>query len=284
MITRSVPHSQPMKTLIWLIAAALFVSVSGANIAWADESETSWQDLRKSLFGDRPIEQSKERLTLKAPYRAQDPALVPIELGNLRGTPSNPIKTLTLIVDENPAPVAAVLTFAPDAHVSRLETRIRVNAYSYVRAIAEMQDGSLHMVKSYVKATGGCAAPASKNPDEALASLGQMRLRQYGGNASSSEGIEVQLQIRHPNYSGLQMNQVTGLYRPAHFVHSIEITADGKPVMSAEGAISLSENPSLRFRFDPQGAKTIGAHVEDTEGNAFDKSWPIEAKTAGKDS
>ncbi len=280
----SVLHAQRLQKTIWLIVAMLFVSVSGVNIAWADKEEKSWQDLRKSLFGDRPIAQSKELLTLKAPYRAEDPALVPIELGNLRGAPSNPIKTLTLIVDENPAPVAAVLTFAPDARVNNLETRIRVNAYSYVRAIAERQDGSLHMVKSYVKATGGCAAPASKNPDEALASLGQMRLRQYGGNASSNEGTEVQLQIRHPNYSGLQMNQVTGLYRSAHFVHSIDITADGKPVMSAEGAISLSENPSLRFRFDPQGAKTIAAHIEDTEGNAFDQSWQIQEKAAGKDS
>ena len=141
------------------------------------------------------------------------------------------IKVLTLIVDENPAPVAAVFTLSPEAHVSTLETRIRVNAYSYLRVIAEAEDGSLHMVKRYVKATGGCAAPASKNADEAIASLGKMRLRHYPVNGGVGDASDVQLQIRHPNYSGLQMDQMTGLYRAAHYVSAIRMTADAKPVL-----------------------------------------------------
>jgi sulfur-oxidizing protein SoxY len=242
--------------------------------AQADESEKSWRDLRETLFGSRPIEDGGALLSLAAPARADDPALVPVEIGDLRaGETANRIRALTLIVDENPAPVAAVFSLNPEARVSTLETRIRVNAYSFLRVIAETEDGALHMVKRYVKATGGCAAPASKNAGEAIASLGQMRLRHYPAKDGDTGVGEVQLQIRHPNYSGLQMDQVTGLYRPAHYVSGIRIAAEGKPVMSVEGAISLSENPSLRFKYRADGGKTLSARVEDTEGNVFEQSW-----------
>lgn len=259
------------QAVILAIVAAVCLSASGAR---AEESEKSWLDLRETLFGSRPIEDGGALLSLTAPIRADDPALVPVEIGDLGpAETANPIKALTLIVDENPAPVAAVFSLSPDAHVSALETRIRVNAYSFLRVIAETADGSLHMVKRYVKATGGCSAPASKNADEAIASLGQMRLRHYPAKDEAAAASEVQLQIRHPNYSGLQMDQVTGLYRPAHYVTTIRIAADAKPVMSVEGAISLSENPTLRFTYRPNGAHTLSAHVEDTEGNVFEQSW-----------
>jgi sulfur-oxidizing protein SoxY len=257
--------------LLWLVLATLPAIWLAASDARADESEKSWRDLRETLFGSQPIQDGGAMLSLTAPIRADDPALVPVEIGNLRpaGTASQ-IKTVTLIVDENPAPVAAVFSLSPEAHVSALETRIRVNAYSYLRVIAETEDGALHMVKRYVKATGGCAAPASKNADEAIASFGKMRLRHYPAAGGASD---VQLQIRHPNYSGLQMDQVTGLYRAAHYVSTIRMTADTKPVLSVEGAISLSENPVLRFRYRASEAKTLTAHVEDTEGNIFEQSW-----------
>jgi sulfur-oxidizing protein SoxY len=262
------------RDVLWFVLASLLgicVAMSGAR---ADESEKSWRDLRETLFGSRSIEDGASILSLTAPTRADDPALVPVEIGDLQpaGT-ANRIKALTLIVDENPAPVAAVFALSPEAHVSALETRIRVNAYSYLRVIAETEDGSLHMVKRYVKATGGCSAPASKNADEAIASLGKMRLRHYPVKDDAGDASEIQLQIRHPNYSGLQMDQITGLYRAAHYVSVIRITADAKPVMSVEGAISLSENPVLRFRYRVNEAKTLAAHVEDTEGNIFEQRW-----------
>jgi sulfur-oxidizing protein SoxY len=260
--------------VVFVLAIAVLTSLA-APAARADESEKSWGELRGALFGSRPIEDGGALLTLTAPVRADDPALVPVEIADLRpgGNAGSRIKALTLIVDENPAPVAAVFSLSPDAAVSALETRIRVNAYSFLRVVAETEDGVLHMVKRYVKATGGCSAPASKNADEAIRSLGQMRLRHYETKDAAGEAREVQLQIRHPNYSGLQMDQVTGLYRAAHYVNTIRITADGKPVMNVKGAISLSENPSLRFRYRAEGAKTLAAHVEDTEGNVFEQSW-----------
>jgi len=73
------------------------------------------------------------------------------------------------------------------------------------------------------------------------------------------------------------MDQLTGLYRSAHFVSTIAVSMDGKPVLSVEGAISLSENPSLRFKYRGS-AHTLAAHVEDSEGKIFDQSWNAAAK------
>jgi sulfur-oxidizing protein SoxY len=258
-----------------LFALALAVALCCAPLsARADQSEKSWGELQSTIFGDRTIEDGSDLISLTAPVRAEDPALVPVEIKALNTAPGAPrIKAITLIVDENPAPLAALFTLAPDARVSALETRIRVNAYSFVRAIAETEDGRLHMVKRYVKATGGCAAPASKNPEDALASMGQMRLRQYEAAAGADGTRELQVQIRHPNYSGLQMDQLTGYYRPAHYVQTIGISSGGKPVMTIEGAISLSENPVIRFTYRPAAAEPIAVRAEDTEGKVFDHKW-----------
>ena len=89
------------------------------------------------------------------------------------------VKSVTFIIDVNPAPVAATFQIGKDAGVTHLSTRVRVNDYSYLRVIAETESGELHMAKTFVKASGGCSAPAVKNTDEALASMGQMKLRQF---------------------------------------------------------------------------------------------------------
>ena len=63
--------------------------------------------------------------------------------------------------------------------MTSISTRVRVNTYSYVRAIAELSDGQLYGVKAYVKASGGCSAPVSTNADAAKAALGQMKFRTF---------------------------------------------------------------------------------------------------------
>ena len=127
------------------------------------------------------------------------------------------------MIDQNPAPMAARFELGRDSSVSEISTRVRVNNYTDVHAIAELSDGNLYMTKTYVKASGGCSAPASKNADEAKGKLGQMRFRQFAksGEGPTSGAREAQIMIGHPNNSGLQMDQVTHLYIPPFFVNEI---------------------------------------------------------------
>ena len=144
------------------------------------------------------------------------------------------------MIDENPAPVAATFTIGPNAVVSSISTRVRVNSYTNVHAVAELSDGKLYVVKTYVKASGGCSAPGRQE-----CGRGQGRSRPdavaaiRAGRATPARATlrEAQLMIRHPNNSGLQMDQITRLYMPAYFVHECKIWQGDELLLAMEGGI-----------------------------------------------
>jgi sulfur-oxidizing protein SoxY len=179
----------------------------------------------------------------------------------------------------NPSPVAATFQIGKDAGVTHLSTRVRVDDYSYLRAIAETQGGDLHMSQTFVKASGGCSAPAVKNTDEALASMGRMKLRQFSSAAGETAGNapELQLMIRHPNNSGLQRDPLTQYFIPAHFVQNLSISQGDRLILAMEGGISISEDPHFRFDFAPGAGGEIRVEATDTEGKVFKDQWPLEA-------
>ena len=77
-------------------------------------------------------------MSLEAPKRAEDAAIVPVTLRiALPEGDARRVKAVTLVVDENPSPVVGTIRFAQSQRRFDLSTRIRVNSYSYVRAIAE---------------------------------------------------------------------------------------------------------------------------------------------------
>jgi sulfur-oxidizing protein SoxY len=123
-----------------------------------------------------------------------------------------------------------------------------------------------------VKAAGGCSAPATKLDADAIPN-GTMRFRQFG--AESGDDRELQLMIRHPNYSGMQMDQVTRLYVPAHFIASVKIWQGDDLLLRIESGISISENPEFRFDYRPNGATDFRAEAEDNEGSSFNGSWSV---------
>ncbi len=256
------------------LAAALALAQAGTALAAAEEDDP-WPDLRDSLFDDRPIHDGAGVISLEAPYRAHDAAIVPITMkAEMPQTADRYIKAITLVIDKNPAPVAAVFGLAPINGDATIATRVRVNEYTHVRAIAETNDGELYMATKFVKAAGGCSAPALKDQEQALARLGKMKLKQ-SAKVELGEPNRVQLLISHPNYSGLQMNQLTRHYIPAHYVHDIQVRYGGQTIMTVEGAISLSEDPSIHFNYVPDGPGEISIDVRDTEDNHFTRSWPV---------
>ena len=245
----------------------------------AGDGEAAWNDIRQALFEDRPIAAADGIIGLEAPYRAYDAAIVPITIAaQFAQSPTRYIKSITLIIDENPAPVAAVFHMTPMSGDASISTRVRVNAYTHVRAVAETNDGQLYMATKFVKASGGCSAPANKDADQSLARLGKLKLKQSKA-VRMSEPNRVQLLISHPNYSGLQMDQITRLYVPAHFVQDIEVSYEGQTVMTVEGAISLSEDPSIHFSFVPDGPGDLSVKVRDSDDMSFFDSWNISSDT-----
>jgi sulfur-oxidizing protein SoxY len=256
-----------------------------ATLALAKEGaleprEETWSSLKGEIFGDQEINDGAGLLALETPTRAEDAAIVPVTIRTtLPAGDARLLRSLTLVVDENPAPLAARFEIGADSGLAMISTRVRVDTYSYIHAIAKLSDGRLYAVKNFVKATGGCSAPAAKNADAAISAIGQLKLRQFGHSVQEPSGniAEAQIQIRHPNYSGMQMDQVTRLYIPAHFINVLKIFRDDDLLFSMEGGISISENPSVRFDYLPHGARRMRVEARDSSGKAFVDSWPIEA-------
>jgi sulfur-oxidizing protein SoxY len=70
--------------------------------------------------------------------------------------------------------------------------------------------------------------------------------------------------VIHPNDTGFELNQVTVMYIPAHFVRSIKVSYADRKVFDADLDFSISENPTLRFNFVPHGQGRLTAEVEDS--------------------
>jgi len=153
-----------------LITGAL---LGGFHPAFADDEDEKdraarWKQLQESIFPHREVLDSGGIITVDAPPRALDAALVPVELQMPSG---KPVKGVYLIIDDNPAPMAAHFVFGPKADPRDLKFRVRVNAYTNIHAIAETADGQLHAASRFVKAAGGCSAPAGSDEAAAMAEL-----------------------------------------------------------------------------------------------------------------
>lgn len=254
-----------------LLGVGLALPMPAAQAAEAVPDTDIWLKVRESFFGARPIRaDADEVIRLEAPYRAQDAATVPIAIRTrIPQAGDRYIRTVYLIVDRNPSPIAAIFRFTPDSGRAEIETRIRIEEYTPVRAIAELSDGGLYGSARYVKAAGGCSAPAGKDPEAALARLGRMKFHLDQSVVLGAPNL-AQLMISHPNHSGLAMDQLTRLYVPAYFVRTINVTYAGRPVVSAEVDFSISENPNFRFYFLPREEGELKAQVVDTKDLKFE--------------
>jgi len=263
-----------------LSGVALTVGVSTSSAAEpTDLSKDPWPGLVQDIFNNHPMSDGSNVISIEMPYRAEDAAIVPVTLrSKLAPDDSRRLKAITLVIDQNPAPMAAKFEIGPDARVSEISTRVRVNSYTNVHAVAELSDGTLYVVKTYVKASGGCSAPAAKNAEEARNHIGQMKYRQFAraDQGPTNGAREAQVMIGHPNNSGLQMDQITHLYTPAFFVDELHLWQDNSPVLSMEGGISISEDPNIRFTYVANGAKTFRAEAKDTSGHVFQKEWKVD--------
>jgi sulfur-oxidizing protein SoxY len=257
---------------------ALGALVGSSRLSFAqDDNEAQraerWKELQHAIFADRSIKDGSGLIEMDAPVRALDAALVPISV-TLKGQAQ--IRSLFLVIDENPGPLAGHFTFGPQSDPRALKLRVRVNAYTNIHAVIETRDNQLYAVARFVKASGGCSAPAGADENEALKDIGHMKLHLLQP-FSAGQPIEAQLMIRHPNFNGMQMNQVTRLVTPPRFIRTIDVTYDGTEVLHLDSDISLSTDPVITFGFVPQQKGRLQVVVRDTSDASFSDSFDVPA-------
>jgi len=258
-----------------LLASAALLPLSGAlraapgglptNVGHADSSP-EWERLREKLFGTRPIATDGGRVQLIVPLRAAYGASVPVKIvSKLPQTEALYVKRMTLVIDKNPSPIAASIDLTTDIGQADLETRLRVDEYSHVRVIAELSNGELHADSRYCKVSGGCSAPPNRDQ---LHNIGKTVMRLPEG-VHMDRPTPVDLTVIHPNDTGFELNNVTVMFIPPHFVRSIRMSYGERRLFDADLDFSVSENPSLRFCFVPHGPGELRAEVEDSKDGRY---------------
>ena len=257
--------------------AALFCGlVTATTLVHAQSAEPPelWPFLAKTIFQDRSMTSGDGTITLHAPNHADDSSIVPMKV-ELDGA-APPVRKVTLVIDQNPAPMAASFTIGPRSGLTMIAARFRVNDYTHVHAVAEMASGQLQVVDRYVKAAGGCSAPSAKNMDEIASNMGRMKFREIpAADLANAQRREAQIMIRHPNNSGMQMDQGTGRYIPARYVDHVVVKQGNDLIFEMTGGISISEDPNFRFTYVPNGAKVMSVEVHDTDGASWTAQYPI---------
>lgn len=254
--------------------AAMALALLGLVGAARAADDEAWTQIRTDLFQERAIVEDGQSVKLFGPRRADDAALVPVTVYIAADLVSR-ARRLTLVVDENPAPIAAVFLFADayrtggDVGDRTIEVRVRLESMSRVRAVLETGDGALYAASQFISGSGGCTTTALKDLDEAMAGLGRTRLRVADDPTRGPLWSEVQLQIRHPNFSGMQIDTRTNRYTPALFVDRIHVNVGAEPLLSIESGIAISEDPSFRFSFARPDRAAVTLVAQDTDGRTF---------------
>ncbi|HEX2841859.1 quinoprotein dehydrogenase-associated SoxYZ-like carrier [Hyphomicrobium sp.] len=260
--------------LLRIVAASFaFCAVIGFVPADARAEEDPWSEIRQSLFASRKIVEDSS-VKIFAPKRAEDAALVPVRvfIGAERVLNA---RRLFLVVDQNPAPVAAVFHFGDlyrtggDVGDRSLEARVRLENMSRVRAVLETADGALYEASQFVAGAGGCTSSSLKDMDEAMRGLGKIRLMVEADPTRGNLWHEAQVQIRHPNFSGMQIDTKTNTYTPAEFVDRIEVAVGTEHLVTIESGIAISEDPNFRLAFAKQDPPALTLVARDTKSRKF---------------
>ncbi|TCP44530.1 quinoprotein dehydrogenase-associated SoxYZ-like carrier [Rhodovulum marinum] len=237
---------------------------------------TAWDELKPMIFGERDLVPAGADIAISSPYRTDNDARTPIGI-RVRGPEGRLVDKVTVILDENPMPVSAVIALAEPLPALFFELTLRFNGPTPMHVVAETTDGQAWVAEAFVKTSGqgACAAPPGTDAEAALATLGQMTIEMAplagGGGAAARLGAlahreaRVDVDIQHPSLSGLQKDQITLLFIPMRYVETLEVELDGAPYAEVTGSISLSENPRISLSA-PGSTRSVGVTMTDTDG------------------
>jgi sulfur-oxidizing protein SoxY len=273
---KAMPRLTRRPILLGTLALAAEARAQGIEPFDGPRRRERWRDLRNALFGDRPIEPAGGAMELVAPDRALDAAAVPVSL-TLAPALVAQVRSILVVVDENPSPLAATFRAGPAGDLRVLSMRLRVDAYTNLHAVAETADGRLLEAVRFVKAAGGCSAPLGGDLRAARARMGRMRMAMPEGPPAPDRPVPVQVALSHPNTSGLQMDQLTRLSIPAEFLRELRVGYRGAEVLSLEADISIAENPAFGFMLAGEPGGELRVEALDSRDRRFEAAWTLGA-------
>ncbi len=253
-------------------AVIAFALVAPAPMPGASAEDVKmWPILREQSFGGRAISEEDGTVILETPDKVEDAALVPLTV-RIPPHVTGKLKSLSLFIDNNPDPKVATIAFGPaqgSGGERSFSTRVRVDNFSHVRAVLEIEDGSLHMTSKFLAAAGGCAAMQAKDPEADNAGLGKTIVKIFPPALEQNPIFAAQVMIKHPNHNGMQLDINTANFIPARYVREMTVNRDGELVFKLTGTFSISTNPNFRFTFGRGVNNELDVSIVDTDGAEF---------------
>lgn len=264
---------------IGLPLRAAAVSACLFALAPAVSAGTIWDEIKGSVYGNTKIEDGRGIVSIDAATRPEDMRRVPITVTSAFKD-GRTVKTVSFIIDENPTPVVAVFHMGPGRDSVSLKGEFRVNQQSDIRAVVEASDGKLYMVSQLVKFAGGqasCSAPPTGDPAEIAASMGKMQYTPVAdAAAATSVNARGRIVLRHPNHTGMVMDQITLLYTPMMMISEITVKQGDEQVFRAEGSIAFSQDPAIEFDMKRNTSATeLEVTLKDTDKGAWAHKFPL---------
>lgn len=259
-----------------MIVSLAAITIAGAsNTVWAEASTEIWPVMKEGFFPKRTIEEA-DFIKLSGPKRAESGAQVPITLtiDRPQGAP-DAIKSVYIIVDANPIPLAATYHLSELLGKLTLSTRIRLETDSFIHAVGETADGKLFMTAIPIRASGGCGGAVDGDDQAVLAAAGKIKLN-VETPVTFKQATTATFIIKHPMFTGLQRDLVSQGFRPAFYIQKATFTYDGKPVLDVDFGVGTSEDPYLRFDFVPPAPGKLEVKAHDNEEGKFAHTLAVE--------
>lgn len=239
----------------------------------------AWDEIQAGVFAGRTIQPAGEIVALTAPFRPSDQRAVPIDV-EAKFADGRSVRAITLVVDENPSPVAARFDFGGERDHVHVTTKLRLNAGTDVRAIIEASDGQLYMADKFVRFAGGqaaCSAPPSGSPEEIAANMGKMTFEPLSKKEAAATEIEPRgrLKIMHPNHTGMVLDQLTLLYVPLRILTELEVKQGEERVFAMKGSMTMAQDPIIDFDYRTNGATALHVEARDSDGASWAHDFPI---------
>src|SRR3981081_3744762 len=127
-------HPSRLLCIAGLLAAMQF----GIGLAPAATSESydPWPGLVQDIFNNRAINDGAGLIAIEMPCWAGDAAMFPVTLRPmLPPSDTRRVLAITLVIDQNPAPMAARFELGPGSSASEISSTGRGNTYTDVPAV-----------------------------------------------------------------------------------------------------------------------------------------------------
>ena len=262
------------KLIGYLLSFLMAIAASQASAQRYDPEESVvWQQIKKTVFEGRAINATANNtIRLDISGRAEDASIVPVVIRTISPQKTDRyIKKLWLVIDNNPSPIGVTFTLTPDSGRADIETRVRVENSTFIRVIAETNDGALFMDVKPIAAAGGCSAPGGA--DDGLANMGRMKFR-LDDEVELNKPNLAKLMVSHPNFSGLSKQDTR-----VQYVKHLVVSYAGREIMSADIDFTISKNPTFNFYFLPTEKGELKAEIVDTNDLKFETSLAIKPES-----